>query len=171
MPIAPCTYPVVMVTVGVLQTLQPFRSIRFCFQILLGCHKTPTLLFSQHLFCWPLLQRLPPCTVPCKIVSASPAYLDTCPNHNNRSLCFNSLRPSIQIQSLYLYLHIFSQRTVERICIRIKEFSIWEHFINSHIICCCYHKLIIFPVIWIYYMGIKFCMDKFLRIFNHESLI
>ena len=39
------------------------------------------LLFSQRFFCRPLL--LPPCTVPCKIVLASPDDLDTCPNHFN----------------------------------------------------------------------------------------
>ena len=39
------------------------------------------ILFSQRFFCRPLL--LPPCTVPCKIVLASPDDLDTCPNHFN----------------------------------------------------------------------------------------
>ena len=39
------------------------------------------MLFSQRFFCRPLL--LPPCTVPCKIVLASPGDLDTCPNHFN----------------------------------------------------------------------------------------
>ena len=29
------------------------------------------------------LATLPPCTVPCKMVLASPADLDTCPNHFN----------------------------------------------------------------------------------------
>ena len=36
------------------------------------------MLFSQRFFCRPLL--LPPCTVPCKIVLASPDDLDKCPN-------------------------------------------------------------------------------------------
>ena len=40
----------------------------------------PAMLFSQRLFCRPLL--LPPCTVPCKIVLAS-SDLDRCPNHFN----------------------------------------------------------------------------------------
>ena len=39
------------------------------------------ILFSQCFFCRPLF--LPPCTVPCKIVLASPDDLDTCPNHFN----------------------------------------------------------------------------------------
>ena len=39
------------------------------------------MLFSQRFFCRPLL--LPTCTVPCKIVLASPADLDTCPSHFN----------------------------------------------------------------------------------------
>ena len=39
------------------------------------------MLFSQRFFCRPLL--LPPCTLPCKIVLASPDDLDTCPNHLN----------------------------------------------------------------------------------------
>ena len=39
------------------------------------------ILFSQRFYCRPLL--LPPCTVPCKIVLASPDDLDTCPNHFN----------------------------------------------------------------------------------------
>ena len=74
-------YPIVMVTVGAPRTQQPFPSIWFCFQLLLGCRKTvhSETLFSQCFFCQPLL--LPPCTVPCKIVLASPADLDTCPNH------------------------------------------------------------------------------------------
>ena len=42
------------------------------------------ILFSQRFFCLPLL--LPPCTVPCKIVLASPADLGTCPNHFNQCL-------------------------------------------------------------------------------------
>ena len=42
------------------------------------------MLFSQRFFCRPLL--LPPCTVPCKIVLASPDDLDTCPNHFNLRL-------------------------------------------------------------------------------------
>ena len=39
------------------------------------------ILFSQRFFCRPLL--LPPCTAPCKIVLASPADLETCPNDFN----------------------------------------------------------------------------------------
>ena len=39
------------------------------------------MLFSQRFFCRLLL--LPPCTVPCKIVLASPDDLDRCPNHFN----------------------------------------------------------------------------------------
>ena len=34
--LAPCTYPVVMVTVGAARTYQPFPSIGFCFQLLLA---------------------------------------------------------------------------------------------------------------------------------------
>ena len=37
------------------------------------------MLFLQRFFCRPLL--FPPCTIPCKIVLASPAYLDTFPTH------------------------------------------------------------------------------------------
>ena len=44
------------------------------------------ILLSQRFFCRPLL--LPPCTVPCKIVSASPADLDTRPNHFNLRFFF-----------------------------------------------------------------------------------
>ena len=39
------------------------------------------MFFSQRFFWRPLF--LPPCTVPCKIVLASPGDLDTCPNHFN----------------------------------------------------------------------------------------
>ena len=42
------------------------------------------MLPFQRFFCWPLL--LLPCTVPCKIVLANPADLDTCPNHFNTTV-------------------------------------------------------------------------------------
>ena len=72
-------------TVDMPRTKQTSPSIWFCFQLLLWHCKTSTLstqrLFSQRFFGRPLL--LPPCTVPCKIVLASPDDLDTCPNHFN----------------------------------------------------------------------------------------
>ena len=80
---APCTYPVVMVNVGHHGHSNPFpplilfsASLR-ALQNLNPVHSE--ILFSQRFFCRPLL--LPPCTVPCKIVLASRADLDTCPNH------------------------------------------------------------------------------------------
>ena len=38
--LAPCTYPVVMVTVGAARTYQPFPSTGFCFQLLLERRNT-----------------------------------------------------------------------------------------------------------------------------------
>ena len=47
--LAPYTYPVVMVTVGVPRTYKPFPFIWLCFQILLGCRKISTL-FTQRCY-------------------------------------------------------------------------------------------------------------------------
>ena len=44
-------------------------------------HVHSAMFFSQRFFWRPLFA--PPCTVPCKIVLASPDDLDTCPNHFN----------------------------------------------------------------------------------------
>ena len=80
---------VVMVTIGAPRTKQPFPF----YLILLSDSPRASqnlnlvhseILFSQRFFCLPLL--LPPCTVPCKIVLASPADLGTCPNHFNQCL-------------------------------------------------------------------------------------
>ena len=87
-----CTYKfnnVVMVTIGAPRTKQPFP-----FYLILVSHSPRAsqnlnpvhseILFSQRFFCLPLL--LPPCTVLCKIVLASPANLGTCQNHFNQCL-------------------------------------------------------------------------------------
>ena len=46
--LAPCTYLVVIVTVGAPWTSQPFPSIWFCFQLLLGRCKTSTLSTQRY---------------------------------------------------------------------------------------------------------------------------
>ena len=80
---------VVMVTIGAPRTKQPFP-----FYLILLSHSPGVsqnlnpvhseILFSQRFYCLPLL--LPRCTVPCKMVLASPADLGICPNHFNQYL-------------------------------------------------------------------------------------
>ena len=84
--LAPCTYPVVMVTVGAARTYQPFPSFGFCFQLLLSegvatFQPSPLRNYSPNdaSFVGPFFSLL--ALVPCKIVLASPDDLDTCPNH------------------------------------------------------------------------------------------
>ena len=87
-----CTYKynnVVTMTIGAPRTKQPFP-----FYLIILSHSPRAsqnlnpvhseILFSQRFFCLPLY--LSPCTVPCKIVVASPADLGTCPNHFNQCL-------------------------------------------------------------------------------------
>ena len=91
-PAIACTYKfnnVVMVTIGAPRTKQPFPFYLILLsdsprasQNLNPVHSE--ILFSRRFFCLPLL--LSPCTVPCKIVLASPADLGTCPNHFNQCL-------------------------------------------------------------------------------------
>ena len=80
-----CTYPVVNERWGAtdVATLS-LHFILFSASLTAWQNFNPVhsaMLFSQRFFCRPLL--LPPCTVPCKIVLASPDDLDTCPNHFN----------------------------------------------------------------------------------------
>ena len=80
-----CTYPVVNDRWGAtdVATLS-LHFILFSASLTASQNFNPVhsvILFSQRFPCRPLL--LPPCTVPCKIVLASPDDLDTCPNHFN----------------------------------------------------------------------------------------
>ena len=80
-----CTYPVVSDRWGAtdVATLSP-QFILLSASLTAWQNFNPVhsaMLFSRRFFCRPLL--LPPCTVPCKIVLASPDDLDTCPNHFN----------------------------------------------------------------------------------------
>ena len=83
------TYPIVYLTVGAPRMIgQPLFSILLCFRPFEGLQ--PTLILCTLLrclpisFCLPLL--LPPCTVPCRIIFASPVDLVLCPYH--LSFCF-----------------------------------------------------------------------------------
>ena len=77
-----CTYPVVNDRWGATDVASlPFHFILFSASLTASQNCNPVhsaKLFSQHFFCRSLL--LPPCTVPYKIVLASPDDLDTCPN-------------------------------------------------------------------------------------------
>ena len=72
-----------MVTVGAPRTKQTFRSIWFCFHILLRRCKTSTPSTQRCYSPNASFSLLHHCTVPCKIVLASPTDPATCPNHFN----------------------------------------------------------------------------------------
>ena len=77
-----CTYPVVNDHWGATDVASlPLHFILFSASLTASQNCNPVhsaKLFFQHFFCRSLL--LPPCTVPYKIVLASPDDLDTCPN-------------------------------------------------------------------------------------------
>ena len=81
-----CTYPAVSDrALGRHRRCNPLPPIYFVISFSYGVAKLQPCPFSDVVFPTLLLSApsSPPCTVPCKIVLASPDDLDTCPNHFN----------------------------------------------------------------------------------------